>query len=69
MQLIAWLPLLAVLICPIVMGIMMWKMNKNMDDRHMDMKSDTQVHHALQNKNDERISEAPNAEKAFPPKS
>ena len=44
MQLITWLPLLAVLICPIVMGIMMWRMNKNMDDRHMDMKSDEQAH-------------------------
>ena len=33
------LPFLAVLICPIVMGIMMWKMNKNMDDHHKDMTS------------------------------
>ncbi len=44
MQLITWLPLLAVLICPIVMGIMMWRMNKNMDDRHMNMKSDDSAH-------------------------
>ena len=41
MQLITWLPLLAALICPVVMGIMMWKMNKNMDDGHMQAKPDT----------------------------
>ena len=31
MQFTALLPLLAILVCPIVMGIMMWNMNKNMD--------------------------------------
>ena len=31
MQLTTLLPLLAILICPITMGIMMWKMKKNMD--------------------------------------
>ena len=36
--------LLAILVCPISMGIMMWKMNKNMDDRHTHMKSDDSVH-------------------------
>jgi len=35
--------ILAVLICPISMGIMMWNMNKNMDDRHTHMKSDDSV--------------------------
>ena len=68
MQLVTWLPLLAVLICPIVMGIMMWRMNKNMDDHHLSMKSDEQAHHAHQGGHHKTISEAPNAEKALPPK-
>ncbi len=40
MQLNTVLPLLAILICPIVMGIMMWRMNKNMDNKQTHMKSD-----------------------------
>lgn len=40
MELNTLLLILAALICPISMGIMMWKMNKNMDDRHMHTKSD-----------------------------
>ncbi len=34
----------AILICPISMGIVMWKMNKNMDDHHVHIKSDDSVH-------------------------
>lgn len=44
MQLNSLLLLLAILICPISMGIMMWKMNKNMDDRHMHTKSNNSAH-------------------------
>ena len=44
MELSTLLLFLAILICPISMGIMMWKMNKNMDDRHMHMKSDDSSH-------------------------
>ena len=44
MELNSLLLLIAVLICPIFMGIMMWRMNKNMDDRHMHMKSDESAH-------------------------
>ena len=44
MELSNLLLLLAILICPISMGIMMWKMNKNMDHRHMHMKSDDSTH-------------------------
>ena len=37
MELNSLLLLLAVLICPISMGIMMWKMNKNMDhSKHLE---------------------------------
>ena len=38
--------ILAVLVCPITMSIMMWMMNKNMDDRHMHMKSNNSIHSA-----------------------
>ncbi len=44
MELSRLLLFLAILICPISMGIMMWKMNKNMDDRHMNMKPDDPAH-------------------------
>jgi hypothetical protein len=44
MELNTLLLILAVLICPISMGIMMWKMNKNMDNRHTNMKSDDSTH-------------------------
>jgi len=43
MELSTLLLFLALLICTISMGIMMWKMNKNMDDRHMHMKSDDKM--------------------------
>jgi hypothetical protein len=46
MELNTLLVLLAILVCPISMGIMMWRMNKNMDDRHMHMKSDDSTHDA-----------------------
>ncbi len=36
------LPLLAVLVCPITMSIMMWKMNKNINDQHMHMRPQDQ---------------------------
>ena len=36
--------ILAVLVCPITMSIMMWRMNKNMDDRQMHMKSNDSIH-------------------------
>ena len=42
MELNTLLLFLAVLVCPISMSIMMWRMNKNMQDRHM--KSDHSVH-------------------------
>ena len=38
------LTILAILICPIVMSIMMWRMNRNMDGRHMHMKPDDSTH-------------------------
>ena len=44
MELNTLLVLLAILICPISMGIMMWKMNKNMDDRDMHMKPNESAH-------------------------
>ena len=44
MELSTLLLFLAILICPISMGIMMWKMNKNMDDHHIHVKSDDSVH-------------------------
>ena len=44
MELSTLLLFLAILICPISMGIMMWKMNKNMDDHHRHMKSDDSAH-------------------------
>jgi hypothetical protein len=44
MELNTILLIAAVLICPISMGIMMGKMNKNMDNRHMPTKSDDSVH-------------------------
>ena len=44
MELSTLLLLLAILVCPSSMGIMMWKMNKNMDTPNMDMKSDDSVH-------------------------
>ena len=31
---------LFILVCPFSMSIMMWKMNKNMDDHHMQIKPD-----------------------------
>lgn len=40
MELSTLLLFLAILVCPISMGIMMWKMNKNTGNRHMNMKSD-----------------------------
>jgi hypothetical protein len=40
MELNTILLIAAALICPISMGIVMWKMNKNMDSRHMHTKSD-----------------------------
>ncbi len=40
MELNTLLLLLAILICPISMGIMMWKMNKNMDDHQAHVKPD-----------------------------
>ena len=43
MELNTLLLILAVLICPISMGIMMWNMNKNMDHRHRHTKSDDSV--------------------------
>lgn len=33
MELVALLPLIAVLACPIAMGLMIWMMSKNMDGR------------------------------------
>jgi len=36
--------LLFILVCPFSMSIMMWKMNKNMDDHHAHMKSDDPAH-------------------------
>ena len=44
MELSTLLLFLAILICPISMGIMMWKMNKNKDDHQMHMKSDDKIH-------------------------
>ena len=44
MELSTLLLFLAILICPISMGIMMWKMNKNKDDRQMRMKPDDKMH-------------------------
>ena len=44
MELSTLLLFLAILICPISMGIMMWRMNKNVDDRHMNMKSGDSAH-------------------------
>jgi hypothetical protein len=44
MELNTILLIAAVLICPISMGIVMWKMNKNMDNRHMHTKSDDSAH-------------------------
>ncbi len=44
MELSTLLLFLAILICPISMGIMVWKMNKNMEDRHRHMNSDDSVH-------------------------
>jgi len=44
MELSTLLLLLAIFVCPISMGIMMWKMNKNMDNHHTHMKSDGSVH-------------------------
>lgn len=38
------LTILAILICPIVMGIMMYKMNKNMDGHPTPMKPNESVH-------------------------
>lgn len=49
MELSTLLLFLAILICPISMGIMMWKMNKN-DDRHMHTKSDDSVNSDDKNK-------------------
>lgn len=40
MELSTLLLFLAILVCPISMGIMMWKMNKNVDNRQMNIKSD-----------------------------
>ena len=45
MELSTLLLLLAILVCPISMGIMMWKVNKNMDDRHMKSDQLTHSHH------------------------
>jgi len=42
--------ILAVLICPICMGVMMWMMNKNMNDRHMHTKPDDSVNSDDENK-------------------
>lgn len=44
MELSTLLLFLAILICPISMGIMMWKMNKNMNDSQMHTKSDDKMH-------------------------
>mgnify|MGYP000111895359 CR=1 FL=1 len=48
MELSTLLLLLAIAACPISMGIMMRKMNKNMDDSHMKAKPDTtlDINHA-----------------------
>jgi hypothetical protein len=43
MELNTLLLILAVLICPICMGVMMWMMNKNMDERRRHTKSDDSV--------------------------
>ena len=50
MELDTLLIILAVLICPISMGIMMWKMNKNMDNSHIHPKSDNSVDSDHKNK-------------------
>jgi len=42
MELSTLILILAILACPICMSVMMWMMNKNMDNRHM--KSDDSVH-------------------------
>ncbi len=44
MELSTLILILAILACPICMGVMMWMMNKNMDNRQMPMKSDDSVH-------------------------
>lgn len=44
MELSTLLLILAILACPICMGIMMWMMKKNMGDHHAPMKSDDSIH-------------------------
>lgn len=53
MELSTLLLFLAILVCPISMGGMMWNMNKNMDNRHMHMRSDNSVHNDHVNKSEE----------------
>ena len=44
MELNTLLLFLAILICPLSMSVMMWKMNKNVDNRHVLMMSKNLVH-------------------------
>jgi len=53
MELSTLLLFLAILICPISMGIMMWKLNKNMDSRHIRMRSDNSVYNDHVKKSEE----------------
>ncbi len=52
MELSTLLLILAILVCPITMGIMMWKMNKNMDNHHMNMRHDDSGHVDREKKTD-----------------